>query len=321
MQYPPMPIAETPPPEVVRLYEEARTFTSATRADSTLRAYASDWADFELWCRAHHASTMPAEPIVVVLYLTDRAKTLKPSTLSRRLAAISIAHQWAGKVSPTTDVRVREVMRGIRRTLGTAQAEAAPLTIGDVRRICARLSDTPIDVRDRAVLLTGFAGALRRSEIAALDLDDVTHRDEGIALTLRRSKTDQEGAGRRVALTRGSDHETCPVSALDRWIELAVIEDGPIFRAVDRHGTIGEDRLSGQSVGLIVKRAVASIGLDPSRYSGHSLRAGFATTAAANGAAERAIANQTGHVSMNVLRRYVRHGSLFVDNAVTTLGL
>ncbi|MEN9646170.1 MAG: hypothetical protein RL238_2839 [Actinomycetota bacterium] len=265
-------------------------------------------------------SALPANARWVALYVTALASTCKPSTLSRRLAAISVAHQRAGFPSPTAEVYVREVMKGIRRAAGTAPAEARPLLIGDVRRICARLGGDRQAVRDRAILLVGFAGALRRSEIVALNVEDLSLRNEGIVLSLRRSKTDQEGEGRLVALKAGRDPETCPVTAIAAWIEASDITEGPLFRSVNRHGTVGQ-RLSAQSVTTIVRRAVQSIGLDPTGYSGHSLRAGFATTAAANGASERAIANQTGHRSMSVLRRYVRHGSLFTDNAVTALGL
>ena len=303
------------------LFESARTFRSATRADSTLRAYESDWADFTSWCASHEMTALPADPLAVTLYITDQAATRKPSTITRRLAAISVVHQRAGAPSPTADIRVREVMRGIRRALGTAPREASPLIIGDLRRICDRLPDTTIGVRDRAVLLVGFAGALRRSEIVGLDHAHLTRREEGLVAVLRRSKTDQEGASRRVALPHGHEPSTCPVRAVERWLELAQIAEGPVFRAVDRHGRIGITRLSAETVTKIVKVAVTLIGTDPDTYSGHSLRAGFATTAAANGASERAIAAQTGHASMNVLRRYVRHGSLFTDNAVTAVGL
>jgi integrase len=212
-------------------------------------------------------------------------------------------------------------MKGIRRSLTVAQREAAPAVIGEVRRMVAHLPRDIAGTRDRALLLVGFAGAMRRSELVGLDVTDITHRDEGLAITIRSSKTDQEGAGRQVAIPIGRDPETCPVRALQGWLDAAGIEDGPVFRPIDRHGNVSPDRLSDRAVALIVKRSAEGAGLDPSLYSGHSLRAGFATTAAANGASERAIANQTGHKSMEVLRRYVRHGSLFTDNAATMLGL
>jgi integrase len=177
------------------------------------------------------------------------------------------------------------------------------------------------DERLHALLLVGFAGALRRSELVALNVDDVDDHERGFTLRLRVSKTDQEREGRRIAIPRGTDPETCPVRALRAWLSAAAIGDGPLFRSVDRHGNIAPMRMSGRAVSLVIKRAAQRAGFDPDLYSGHSLRAGFATTAAANGASERAIANQTGHRSMEVLRRYIRHGTLFTDNAATMLGL
>lgn len=245
---------------------------------------------------------------------------LAPATITRRLAAISVQHQRHGLVSATTDPRVREIVRGIRRTVGTAQDGATPLSLGDLRRIIARLPDTVTGVRDRAVLLVGFAGALRRSELVGLNACDVEERAEGLILQLRRSKSDQEGAGRQVALPYGRERDTCPVRALRDWQATGGVTEGALFRSVDRHGNVGS-RLSGRGVTLIVQRTALAAHLEPARRSGHSLRSGFATTAAANGASERRIAVQTGHRSMEVLRRYIRHGTVFSDNAVGDLGL
>lgn len=230
-------------------------------------------------------------------------------------------HRRHGLDSPTTSPAVREVMRGIRRKLKVAQKEAAPATIGEIRRMIAHLPDNRLGLRDRALLLVGFAGALRRSELAALAVEDLQERPEGLLATLRSSKTDQEGQGRQIAIPRGRDKSTCPVTALQAWLTEAAIEAGPIFRAVDRHGNISTEAISDRAVALVVKRRATQAGLDPATYSGHSLRAGFATTAAANGATERAIANQTGHKSMEVLRRYIRIGTIWSDNAATNLGL
>lgn len=258
---------------------------------------------------------------MVALYLTERAETLAASTLNRRMAAISVRHQDHGLDSPTHNPEVRAVLTGIRRTTGTAQRQVTPASIGEVRRMVAHLPDTTIGTRDKALLLVGFAGALRRSELVALNVGDLKTRDEGIRVTLRRSKTDQERKGREVALPYGSDPQTCPVTALRAWLNHAAITRGPIFRSVDRHGNVSTARLSDRAVANIVKRSAEGAGLDPTEFSGHSLRSGFATTAAAAGANERQIANQTGHTSMEVLRRYIRHGSLFTDNAATRLGL
>lgn len=302
------------------LVASARTFAAASRSSSTKRAYATDWRDFEAWATARGFDSLPAAPAVVALYITDLAARLKPSTISRRLAAISVAHQQAGHPSPTSHEEVRAITTGIRRTLGTAPREAAPLSLGDLRSMLAHLPDTVLGTRDRALLLVGFAGAFRRSELVGINISDLQRREEGIVVTVRRSKTDQEGEGRRVALPIGRDHHTCPVTAVETWCSEAGITDGPLLRSIDRHGRMG-GRLTPGAVNLIVKSAARRARLDPEMISGHSLRAGFATTAAAAGASERAIAAQTGHRSMNVLRRYVRHGSVFTDNAATQIGL
>lgn len=292
----------TVPAAIEDLVASARTFAAANRATSTKRAYMSDWRDFAAWTDRHGYQSMPADPAVVALYITDLASRLKPSTITRRLAAISVAHKQAGHPTPTSHNDVRAISTGIRRTLGSAQREAAPLSVGDLRSMLAHLPDTLIGQRDRALLLTGFAGALRRSELVAIHVGDLQPREEGLAITLHRSKTDQEGAGRQVALPYGHDHHTCPVRAIAAWREAAGIETGPLFRAVDRHGRLGDEQLRPGAVNLIVKTAAVRARLDPTQFSGHSLRSGFCTTAAAAGATERAIATQTGHRSMNVLR-------------------
>lgn len=264
---------------------------------------------------------MPAEPATVAVYATDLARRLKPSTINRRMAAIAVAHKRQGHPSPAADPTVQAITSGIRRTLAVAQREAAPARIGEIRRMVAHLPNSTIGLRDRALLLTGFASAMRASELVGLNVGDVEPRDEGLVLLKRRSKTDQEGEGVRVAIPYGTDQETCPVTALRTWLDLAGVAAGPVLRSVDRHGRVGTNRLSTRAVSLIVKRSADAAGLDPDRYSAHSLRAGFCTTAAANGASERSIANQTGHRSMEVLRRYVRHATVFTDNAATSLGL
>jgi integrase len=170
-------------------------------------------------------------------------------------------------------------------------------------------------------LLVGFAGGFRRSELVALDVEDLDFQRAGLAVTLRRSKTDQEGEGRKVGIAPGENAATCPVRALEAWLKHAEIESGAVFRAVTRHGRIGAARLSPQSVALVVKKYAAAVGKDPSEFGGHSLRAGLATQAAESGASERAIMNQTGHKSLRIVRKYIREGSLFRENASSKLGL
>lgn len=315
-------LASTSLDRAVELLDRAREFATASRSEATLAAYASDLRHFSAWAETHGLASMPADPETVALYLTSMADEFRPSTLSRRVAAISVAHQHAGFPSPTTDALVRSVLAGIRRTVGTAPKQVAPATIGELRKMTARIGDSTIEIRDRAILLLGFAGAFRRSELVSLDVSDLQERADGLLVTLRRSKTDQTRQGDTKAIPYGSDSETCPVLAVRAWIEAAGIADGPVFRPVDRHGNVATSRLSGKAVALVVKRAVERAGLDPASYAGHSLRAGFVTTAAANGASERAIARQTGHAAgSTVLRQYIRHASAFTDNAVSMVGL
>ena len=305
------------------LYDQARAFLRASKAPSTLRAYSSDWAHFVAWCNGRGATSLPAGPETVALYLVALAATHRPSTITRRLTSIAKAHAAAGHPNPaTTDhIVVAETLQGIRRTLGTAQPGKTPLLTADLIQVLAHLSPGLSGLRDRALLLTGYTGGLRRSELAALSLEDLDWKNEGAVLTLRRSKTDQGGQGRQVAIPRGAHAATCPVTALRLWIEAAGLETGPLFREVDRHGRVGEARLHPDSVGAILKRAVARAGFDPAEFGGHSLRAGFATQAARNGATVFDIMRQTGHRSIATVSRYVRDAQIFRDAPAAKLGL
>ena len=302
------------------LVDQAEAFLLQARAENTRRAYASDWKDFERWCAEHQVPACPAAPSTVALYLTALAATHKVATLTRRLSAISQAHRTAGFPSPTEDAGVRGLMAGIRRSRGTAATAKRPLLVPDLQALLATLPDNLLGLRDRALLLLGFSGAFRRSELVALNFEDVLETLDGLVLTLRRSKVDQEAAGRSVAIPRGRE-ATCAVQALARWREAAGIVEGPLFLRVNRHGQILPQRLSGEAVALVVKRYAAAAGFDPKEFAGHSLRAGLATAAAIAGKSERAIMNQTGHKSTATLRRYIREANLFRDNAAEGLGL
>ena len=245
-----------------------------------------------------------------------------PPAIRQVLPHAEQAHQAAGYVTPTTDAQVRLVFQGIRRTLGWAPDQKNAAITAEVRAMVETLSPTSLlGVRDRALLLVGFAGAFRRSELVSLDVADVTFGRDGLIVQLRRSKTDQEGEGRKVGLPFGSNPLTCPVRSLRAWLESAAIARGPIFRPVDRHGNIAVTRLTDQSVALIVKRCAKAAGLDWERYAGHSLRSGLATAAAMADVSERAIMAQTGHKSLPMVRRYIRDGSLFRSNAAAAVGL
>ena len=305
------------------LAAQAAAFARAAKAPSTLRAYAADWRHFVAWCEVQGASPLPATPETVAFYLTALAATHRPATITRRLTAITKAHQVKGLLSPATvsELAVGETLKGIRRTLGLAQKSKAPLLTADLLQVLAHVPPGLAGLRDRALLLVGYAGAFRRSELAALQLEDVAWVEEGSILTLRRSKTDQQGQGRQVALPLGAHAQTCPVRALRSWIEQAQLTEGRLFRAVDRHGRLRPGWLHPDAVGEIVKRALGRAGFEAGKYGGHSLRAGFATQAAKNGATAFDIMRQTGHRSVQTVSRYVREAQIFRDAPAGKLGL
>lgn len=301
------------------LGEAARALAQHGKAENTKRAYRADWADFTAWCESHGRASLPAASATVGDYLADRMNDLTPATLDRRIAGVAYAHRLAGHPSPV-DEQVRLVMSAIRRLKGSAQQQATAAQTDALRAMVRSTPATRAGARDRALLLVGFAAALRRSELVALDVADLAWADAGLVVTIRRSKTDQEGVGRQVAIPRGLWAETCPVRALRAWLDTAGITAGAVFRPVDRHGHVQAGRLSGNAVASVVKKCAAAAGL-AGEWSGHSLRAGLATSAAAAGASDRQIARQTGHRSAKVLGRYIRAGELFRDNVAGQVGL
>jgi len=302
-----------------QLDERARAYAEAARAPATLRAYAADWRLFSAWCVAHGVDALPATPHTVALFLADLPG--RPSTLRRKLAAIAVMHRAAGHDSPTDHGVVRATFAGIRRERGIAPRPKTALLVDELRTALATCGERRIDVRDRALVLVGFAGALRRSELVGLDVDDVGFETAGIVLRLRRSKTNQEGELEEVAVLYGSDPQTCPVRALQAWLATGAITEGPLFRAVDRAGRIGSGRLTARIVGERVKKIGARSGLDPQSYAAHSLRSGFATSAARANKSEAAIMRQGRWKSIPVARRYIRAGSRWHDHAGAGIGL
>jgi integrase len=237
------------------------------------------------------------------------------------LNAIAEAHKAIGMESPTHHAMVMNTMKGIRRTLGTAPAQKAPALTEEIRAMLDATDVGTIGARDRALILLGFAGAFRRSELVGLDVADCVFGKDGLTVILLRSKTDQIGTGRKIGIPYGSNPETCPLRVLQSWMELAGITSGPMFRSISRHGRVQPGRLSGVDVARIVKKLALRAGLDAAKYAGHSLRAGHATSAAIAGASERSIMNQTGHRSVQMVRRYIRDGNLFRENSAGKLGL
>lgn len=307
---------------LTELSASANKYVLNSKARNTIRAYQSDWRSFFTWCDERHLSSLPAEPKTVALYLSDMAdRGYRTSTIGRHMISIGLAHRTKGFPSPTADETVRAVWRGIRNTLGIAPQGKAPLLVEDLRRMLQHAPNDLMGLRDRALLLIGFAGAFRRSEIVALNVEDVEFVREGLVITLRRSKTDQEGEGRKVGIPYGSFIETCPVRALQAWLTATGIKSGPLFRPVSKAHDVRDARLSDKTVARIVKRYVRLIGLDQRHFAGHSLRAGLATSAAMAGVSERDIMSQTGHRSPMMVRRYIRDSNLFRSNAAARIGL
>jgi len=305
------------------LLASAKNYASASKAARTRAAYRADLAAFASWCVTHGLDALPALPASVALYVTfladDRGR--KVSTIGRALVAISQAHKAAGMPSPTSSAEVREVMKGIRRTRGVAQTQKAPVLVADLLAMIRALPEDLRGARDRALLLAGFAGAFRRSELVSLDVADVVFMVDGLEITLRRSKTDQEGQGRKIGVPYGSNPDTCPVRSLKRWLDASGVVEGPLFREVRGRAHVSAARLTDAMVARIVKRTAKAAGLDPARFAGHSLRAGLATSAAKAGKSERAIMAQTGHRSVAMVRRYIRDANLFTENAAAGIGL
>lgn len=302
--------------------EAARAFAAESRAPRTREAYRQQWQTFAAWCAERGVDALPAAPVTLAAYLADRAEVAgwKVASIGLALTAIGQAHKAAGHAPPSAHPHVAATWAGIRRSLGTAQRRAAPVVVDVLRELVEALPATPGGARDRALLVLGFAGAFRRSELVALDVADLAFSADGLVVTVRRSKTDQEGAGADVGIPYGGNPATCPVRAVRAWLDVAGIGEGRVFRAVDRHGNVGAP-LEGAEVARIVKRAAKRAGLDASRFSGHSLRAGLATTAAKHGKADREIMRQGRWKSRTMVDRYVREASLFRDNAAAGIGL
>jgi len=280
-------------------------YLRAARAPNTHRAYACDLADFQNW-----GGQVPSAPKEVARYLAERAPSLRPSTLRRRLAALAGIHRDQGFSDPTKATLVRRVVQGIARKHGTTTIQVAPLMIDDLERIVAKLGPDSCDARDRAILLAGFFGAFRRSELVALKVSDLVITDAGAQITIRRSKTHQLGQGRKVFLALRAGI-LCPVRALEYWLTAARPNGGYLFPTLLGAGNAARDHISARSVARIVKKHVASIGLDPEFYSGHSLRAGYVTSAALAGIEGPLIARQTGHRSQQSLAAYARPGEFW----------
>ena len=292
---------------------KSKAYQDAADAPATLKAYATDWANFNVWCSKHCFTPMPATPEVVGAYLAAAGEGYALPTLRRRVAAIARACRIAGHPLDTKAPAIRETLRGIGRTHGTPPRRSAALTIADLRKLVRVCGTTLAGARDRALFLIAFAGALRRSELVGLNVADITWTEDGLVLLITRSKTDAEGAGARIAINRGKASETCPVTALQLWLTEAGVTDGPVYRKVNRGGVVEHARLTAGAVRQVLMKRAGQAGI-PSTWaepvSPHGLRAGFVTAAYRNGVPDEEIMGHTRHRSLTSMRTYVRRAKL-----------
>jgi site-specific recombinase XerD len=295
-------------------HDAIRQFAENEKAASTLACYRADFAAFTAWCETRGRCPLPAGSQTVAWHISSVASDgLGVSSIGRRLAGIAYGHKLARQPDPCATEDVKVVLAGIRRTVGTAPRRKAAATAERVRAMLGACPDTMLGIRDRALLALGFAGAFRRSELVALQVPDLVEVPDGFRVTIRRSKTDQTGEGQEIVIPRGL--RIRPVEAVQMWLQAAGITDGVLFRAVHRGGHVRPWGLCGHDVAIIVKRYALAAGLDPAEFSGHSLRAGFATSAAETGASVLKIMETTRHKSIDVLAGYVRRVDLFKDHA------
>ena len=282
-----------------------------SKAKNTLRAYQADFKDFSIFCSKNGFNSIPTEPKILSLYLTHLSATSKFSTLKRRIASISVVHKMKGHYLDTKHPIVMENLHGIRRAKGTKQLGKKPILINDLKSIINAIDQfNKIEkkkLRDKAILLVGFSGGFRRSELVDIEYDDVEFVSEGVKIFIKRSKTDQSGEGMIKAIPYFENKNFCPVVNLKKWIDYSVIKSGKIFNISDK------------SVALIIKKYASLSGLDPNKYGGHSLRSGFATSTAESGAEERNIMAMTGHKTTQMVRRYIKDANLFKNNALNKI--
>lgn len=312
------------------LSPRVRQYLEAAHSPNSVRAYLSDWMQIQKWAEEGDRRVWELEPADIAEYIVVMADNdARVSTIDRRLATIAKAYRAKGLNDPTKNELVRQTLRGIRRTDERPKRQMRPLELPQLQAIVLGLKGAAIDRRDRALLLLGFAGGLRRSELAGLKFEQIEHCEMGFWLYLKHRKSDQEGKGTRIPIPFGRYSETCPVKAVADWgigilgpLELGDRPECPyLFRPINRHGTIQSRPLAGRDISRIIKRRVAEIGLDPDLYGGHSLRAGLVTEALSRGAPEWVVQRQTGHASTAMLSTYNRRGDHFELNAARFAGL
>ena len=305
------------------LHEATLENLKNSKANNTLRAYNSDFKDFGAFCSRHGLSSLPTEPKIVSLYLTHLSKNSKISTLRRRIVSISMVHKLKGHYLDTKHPAIIENIMGIKRRKGIIQKSKKPILINILKAIINVIDNQDKHkikkLRDRSIILIGFSGGFRRNEIVSLDYDDLDFVPEGLKINIKRSKTDQFGEGFTKALPYFDRSKYCPVVSLKNWIEISRITSGPVFRRFVKGSKLSEKRLTDQTVALLIKEYLNLAGIDNKNYSGHSLRSGFATSAAESGAEERNIMAMTGHKSTEMVRRYIKEANLFKNNALNKI--
>jgi site-specific recombinase XerD len=310
--------------DIKALQEETLLNLRSSKSINTVRAYKSDFKDFGIFCAQNGFQSLPSEPKVISLYLTYLStKDAKMSTLKRRLVSIGVIHRLKGHYLDTKHPSIIENIMGIKRRKGSNQKGKKPLLISNLKLIIDVIDQQSKEeikkLRDRSVILIGFSGGFRRNEIVSLDYDDLDFVAEGLKINIRRSKTDQFGEGLIKALPYFDNSQYCPVVSVKKWINISKINSGSLFRRFTKGSKLSDNRLTDQTVALLIKEYLELAGIDSRNYSGHSLRSGFATSAAESGAEERSIMAMTGHKSTEMVRRYIKEANLFKNNALNKI--
>jgi site-specific recombinase XerD len=306
------------------LQEETLLNLQSSKAKNTIRAYKSDFEDFGLFCTQNGFKSLPSEPKIISLYLTQLStKDVKISTIKRRLVSIGVIHKLKGYYLDTKHPLILENLMGIKRRKGSIQNGKKPLLINNLKRLINAIDHQKKEqikiFRDRTIILIGFSGGFRRNEIVSLDYDDLDFVEEGLKINVKRSKTDQFGEGSIKGLPYFDNSQYCPVLSIKKWIEISKINSGALFRRFTKGSNLSEKRLTDQTVALLIKEYLDLAGINSKNYSGHSLRSGFATTAAEAGAEERTIMAMTGHKSTEMVRRYIKDANIFKNNALNKI--
>tara|TARA_B100001971_G_scaffold186459_1_gene186425 strand:- start:978 stop:1931 length:954 start_codon:yes stop_codon:yes gene_type:complete len=305
------------------LQDETLNNLKSSKANNTLRAYKSDFKDFAEFCAKHALQSLPTEPKIVSIYLTHLSKNSKISTLRRRLVSISMVHKLKGHYLDTKHPIIIENLMGIKRVKGSIQKGKKPLLINHLKLIINAINEQNINeikkLRDKSLILIGFSGGFRRTELISINLEDLEFVPEGLKIVIKRSKTDQFGEGMLKGLPYFTNEVYCPIINLKKWLQVSNIKSGPIFRKFSKGLTLTNKRLTDQSVALLIKEYLKLAGIDNKNFAGHSLRSGFATAAAESGADERSIMAMTGHKTTQMVRRYIKEANIFKNNALNKI--